>query len=826
MGEGGGAESDEREAPRVLASGPTITYPLPAGLDLHNLTVVLTGGTSGLGLEAGKMLCAKNAHVVLLGDNFAKGRQALREVQAAVPKARVDLFECDLSSLKSVHTCAGALRSLGLPLHVLCLNAGAFLPPYRKTADGFEQTMAIFLGHFYLAHLLLPELQAATPARIIWQGSAFEQLGTVPWGDLGGEFARDSDVWQYSNAKLCSVMAAREMARRLKGTGVDVFACHPGLVNTELYSKTDTNKPGSWLFSAAARLVGQSPTRGAYSLVYAAGAPELDGKGGALIGPPYLGPFSFNFFNTARLTPLNPRAHSAESCRRLYDEAVHLLERKTGSPLPHKLPGAYREHPWQESAAGKDRAHPVDTTLEPRQPPYWAHGVAASIKQSQQQEEKEQLGELLAQHWGQQHGRKHTRRQAAALGAAEEVDGLGLSLLLLHRQEQETEQERQARQRLSDEEEGSSDEEGDEGALLSPCKRRRLRQELAEQAAEASALQALFVLAGSSPAEPKAAAESQAEQASRDSGSGNPVAFRLMGSRLRRQKKARRNTSLVCKPWRQAYFAESRLWRRVEVSGQKLEFLRLPPAEAAAWLAGKHRLLQRVGRYADELWIAACAAINQAAAETGGPGMPQLLACLDPAAVRSALFRETDRHTLGALRCFTRLTSLHLHRTPEDPSLYARLVDWLLSMPELGDLSLGSEEGFVGGLAGIARVTQLTKLGPHSEEAIRGATQLTALSRLCYLSLGSLDGAEAPLPSLFPELEEFVFYGNCNIDFCNILVSGGLGGAFPAAVLGCTSLRHLVLIDQGLSSLPEGRYLKRLRALDLSRNQLAALPPG
>lgn len=55
MGEGGGAEVDEREAPRVLASGPTISYPLPAGLDLSQLTVVLTGGTSGLGLEAAKV---------------------------------------------------------------------------------------------------------------------------------------------------------------------------------------------------------------------------------------------------------------------------------------------------------------------------------------------------------------------------------------------------------------------------------------------------------------------------------------------------------------------------------------------------------------------------------------------------------------------------------------------------------------------------------------------------------------------------------------------------------------------------------------------------
>ncbi|EFN52744.1 hypothetical protein CHLNCDRAFT_138321 [Chlorella variabilis] len=175
-------------------------------------------------------------------------------------------------------------------------------------------------------------------------GSAFEQLGTLQWGDLGGEWARDSDLWQYSNSKLYCLMSAREMAKRLKGSGVDVLATQPGLVSTPLYDRTAPEKVTSWLFTAAARVMGQSPSRGAYSLVYAAGAPELDGRGGSYIGPPYLG-------------------------MRLYEETAHLLEEKTGErPLPNKLPAA--EHPWQEKAAGRDRAHPVDATLEARPPPY------------------------------------------------------------------------------------------------------------------------------------------------------------------------------------------------------------------------------------------------------------------------------------------------------------------------------------------------------------------------------------------------------------------------------------------------------------------------
>ncbi|KAI7836889.1 hypothetical protein COHA_009221 [Chlorella ohadii] len=292
-----------------------------------------------------QVLCAKNAHVYLLGDDLDKGRRALREVQEAVPKAVVDFFECDLGSLRSVRTFAEAYKALGAPLHVLALNAGSFLWPYRKTPDGFERTIATnYLGHFLLAHLLLPELQAAPPSRIVWQGSAFEQLGVLNWADLGGEFARDSDLWQYANSKLMSLMAACEMACRLKGTGVDVFACHPGLVTTPLYNRTSPEKPGSWLFSAGARLFGQSASRGAASLIYAAAASELDGKGGGYFGPPYFGPLCGNILNCSPLIPINFAAHSADRCHRLYEETAHLLEQKTGQrPLPNKLPTAYRQ---------------------------------------------------------------------------------------------------------------------------------------------------------------------------------------------------------------------------------------------------------------------------------------------------------------------------------------------------------------------------------------------------------------------------------------------------------------------------------------------------
>eukprot|EP00887_Chlorella_sp_A99_P000519 scaffold17.g519.t1 len=199
------------------------TYPLPASLDLSHLHVILTGGSSGIGLEATKAS----------REGDPRDGSALRKVRCAVPSAHVTFYECDLTSLASVRTFARAWKALGVPLHCLVLNAGTFLVP---SPDGFEQTVAAsYTGHFYLAHLLLDDLRAAPPARIVWVSSVYEQLGTLDMDDIGraacwaagcflwsfewsfgGEFARDGGLPQYARSKLMELMAMREMSRRLK----------------------------------------------------------------------------------------------------------------------------------------------------------------------------------------------------------------------------------------------------------------------------------------------------------------------------------------------------------------------------------------------------------------------------------------------------------------------------------------------------------------------------------------------------------------------------------------------------------------------------------
>lgn len=132
-------------------------------------------------------LCSKGAYVAILGHNMAKGQAALAQIKEAVgPSAKTDFFLVDMTSLKAIKTFVSAWKVLGHPLHSLVCIAGSLLAPYEKTEDGFERTVASnYLGHFYLAHLLLDELKGSAPSRLVWMSSVYEQLGSVPWGDLG-----------------------------------------------------------------------------------------------------------------------------------------------------------------------------------------------------------------------------------------------------------------------------------------------------------------------------------------------------------------------------------------------------------------------------------------------------------------------------------------------------------------------------------------------------------------------------------------------------------------------------------------------------------------
>uniref|UniRef100_A0A8C0UQT1 Retinol dehydrogenase 14 n=1 Tax=Cyanistes caeruleus TaxID=156563 RepID=A0A8C0UQT1_CYACU len=119
-------------------------------------------------------------------------------------------------------------------LDVLINNAGIFQCPYMKTEDGFEMQFGVnHLGHFLLTNLLLGLLKNSAPSRIVVVSSKLYKYGEINFEDLNSEISYNKSFC-YSRSKLANILFARELARRLEGTGVTVNSLHPGIVRTNL----------------------------------------------------------------------------------------------------------------------------------------------------------------------------------------------------------------------------------------------------------------------------------------------------------------------------------------------------------------------------------------------------------------------------------------------------------------------------------------------------------------------------------------------------------------------------------------------------------------
>jgi NAD(P)-dependent dehydrogenase (short-subunit alcohol dehydrogenase family) len=253
--------------------------------DLTGRRAVVTGASSGLGLETATVLAAHGAQVLLAARDAGKGDDAVRRVRAQVPGASVQRGSLDLADLASVR--AFADRVGDRPLDLLVNNAGVMAVPPRHTADGFELQMGTnHLGHFALTGLLLPALLACPVARVVTVSSYLHWFGSLDFGDLMSE--RSYDPWRaYASSKLANLLFVRELDRRARDAGVDLVSvgAHPGYARTNLVAAGPaTGRPltGAVLRLGTA-LVGQSARAGALPQLRAATDPEA--RGGEYFGP-------------------------------------------------------------------------------------------------------------------------------------------------------------------------------------------------------------------------------------------------------------------------------------------------------------------------------------------------------------------------------------------------------------------------------------------------------------------------------------------------------------------------------------------------------------
>ena len=251
---------------RAARPGPWTDVPRQEGR-----TFVVTGASSGLGLETARILAHRGAHVVLAVRNPAKG-----EAAAATMKGDVEVRTLDVSDLGSVRAFAAETGQVD----VLVNNAGVMAVPFGTSADGVELHFATnHLGHFALTNLLLPRLTD----RVVVVSSQSHRTGDLDLEDLDWKRRGYGGYAAYCASKLANLLFLAELQRRLTSSGSTLRAtgAHPGSTATGITGSTGSDLK-TFVGSFGHRLVGMPGWRGALTTVYAA---TMDLPGNSYIGP-------------------------------------------------------------------------------------------------------------------------------------------------------------------------------------------------------------------------------------------------------------------------------------------------------------------------------------------------------------------------------------------------------------------------------------------------------------------------------------------------------------------------------------------------------------
>ncbi|GFF49265.1 short-chain dehydrogenase TIC 32, chloroplastic [Aspergillus lentulus] len=292
---------------------------------LTGSSILITGASSGIGVETAKTLFTTGATLYLTARNLNKAKQALGDL---VSSPRVHLLELDLESLASVRACAAEVLSKTKTLNILIANAGVMATPEGRTKNGFETQLGTnYLSHFLLFLLLRPALlAAATPqanSRVILLSSIAHRYSEVEFDNLNldGEY----DRWKaYGQSKCALVWAANEIDRRYASHGLRAFSVQPGGIMTGLAQHLSEEEQSGFTEDPTLGPRLKSPEQGAATSVWGAVARALEGMGGK-----YLEDVQIAEAHDASGGPWAPGyasyAYSPEKERRLWDVSLKLV---------------------------------------------------------------------------------------------------------------------------------------------------------------------------------------------------------------------------------------------------------------------------------------------------------------------------------------------------------------------------------------------------------------------------------------------------------------------------------------------------------------------
>jgi NAD(P)-dependent dehydrogenase (short-subunit alcohol dehydrogenase family) len=291
--------------------------------DQHGRVALITGANTGIGLATAEVLAMRGATVVLACRDMRKAEAASTRLSSTVPHAAVDTLKLDLGSLAAIRAAVSDFRARYTRLDLLVNNAGLMIPPYGRTADGFESQFGTnHLGHFALTGLLLDRLCRTSGSRVVTISSNAHRRGVLNFADLQSERQYDP-MAAYAQSKLANLLFAYALQRRFEEAGSETIAvaAHPGAVRSDLMRHSPphfrfvVSRRTKWLFSWLI----QDVDRGALPTLRAATDPDVHGG-------EYYGPDGWKEFTG--LHPVRARStvssHDVELQERLWNESERL----------------------------------------------------------------------------------------------------------------------------------------------------------------------------------------------------------------------------------------------------------------------------------------------------------------------------------------------------------------------------------------------------------------------------------------------------------------------------------------------------------------------
>jgi NAD(P)-dependent dehydrogenase (short-subunit alcohol dehydrogenase family) len=256
----------------------TTAMEVVAGCDLAGRTILVTGCSSGLGLETIRALATTGARIIATARTLDKARAAC---QGEADRTRGDFLPlaCELSEPASIRACIEAVKSGAAPVDAIVCNAGIMAPPALRQAHGYElQFFTNHIGHFMLVTGLLDRLAPTGRVVVVASNAHRRAPRGIEFDNLSG--ARGySPMRAYGQSKLANVLFTRELARRLGSGGRTANCLHPGVIATNLMRTVPV--VGRLALSLAAPLILKTAAQGAATQCYLATSPAVANVTGA-----------------------------------------------------------------------------------------------------------------------------------------------------------------------------------------------------------------------------------------------------------------------------------------------------------------------------------------------------------------------------------------------------------------------------------------------------------------------------------------------------------------------------------------------------------------